>query len=346
MTDRLALVTGATGGLGRHLVGKLTDAGYHVRASGRNQNVGDKLASTGAEFVPGDLRDDGHIHRLAKHADVVFHCAALSSPWGKATDFQTANVAVTRSLARAAIASGCQRFVHVSSPAIYFRFTDQIGIREDAELPGRFANHYAETKAMAELEVHKACEGRIPASIIRPRGIFGEYDDGLVPRLLEMARGGRIPVFNNGRAIVDVTYAGNVADAMLLCDRSKAPSGAFNITNGEPVSVRDLLARLFEALNLDVKLVPAPYSLLYAIAGGWELAARTFDLENEPRILRYSLGLMNYSQTLDITAARTQLHYHPAVSIDEGLKRFARWYGHGNARGSATGALQTGVPGH
>ena len=135
-----------------------------------------------------------------------------------------------------------------------------------------------------------------------------------------------MPVFRGGKALVDVTYAGNVADAMLLCDRTGAPPGTFNITNGEPVSIEDLLRRVFAALDLNVRLVPMPYRALDAAAGAWELAARAFNLKKEPKLLRYPLGLMTYSQTLDISAARQQLGYAPAICIDDGLRRFATWY--------------------
>jgi nucleoside-diphosphate-sugar epimerase len=174
--------------------------------------------------------------------------------------------------------------------------------------------------------VQKAASDRLKVSIVRPRGIFGEYDSVLVPRLLHLARNGKMPVFNDGKALVDVTYAGNVADAMLLCDGEDAPSGTFNITNGEPIAIQDLLGRVFRALSLNVKLVPAPYRVLSSVASGWEFAARVLDLKTEPKLLRYTLGLMNYSQTLNISAAREKLGYTPNVSIDEGLKRFAAWY--------------------
>jgi nucleoside-diphosphate-sugar epimerase len=116
---------------------------------------------------------------------------------------------------------------------------------------------------------------------------------------------------------------------MLLCDRPGAPSGTFNITNGEPIRVRDLLQKVFLALGQNVTLRPAPYRLAAGVAGAWQWTARSLRLEREPRLLPYALGLMRYSQTLDIAAARTQLGYTPQATIDEGLQQFARWYERG-----------------
>lgn len=330
MAQRIALVTGATGGLGRHVVAKLAAGGYAVRATGRNRQIGNVLATSPAvTFVAGDLESPALVRELVDGADVVFHCAALSAPWGPRTRFHTANVVVTQTLVDAARAAGSQRMVHVSTPSLTFRFRDQLAIREDDPLPPRFVNHYAATKAQAEAVVRAAARDTFAVTIVRPRGIFGEFDTVLIPRLLEVARGGTMPVFDNGDALVDVTYAGNVADAKLLCDRPGAPSGTFNITNGEPLTVRDLLVRAFRVLGRDVTLRPASYGIASAIAGSWELAARALRVEREPRLLRYSLGLMRYSQTLDISAARGQLGYAPHVSIDEGLQRFSRWLENG-----------------
>jgi nucleoside-diphosphate-sugar epimerase len=322
MSARTALVTGATGGLGRHVIGALIANGYGVRASGRNKAIGGTLASLrDVQFIAGDLADAALAPALVDGVDVVFHCAALSTPWGPHAHFQIANVVATRNLIDAAKQAGCSRFVHISTPSLTFRFRDQLGIKETDPLPPKFVNSYAATKAEAEQIVRAAASHRLAVTILRPRGLFGEFDTVLVPRLMDAARTGKIPVFNNGDALVDVTYAGNVADAMVLCDRPDAPTGTFNITNGEPLTVRDLLQQAFLALGRDVTLRPTSYVVASTVAGSWEMAAR---------ILRvHSLGLMRYSQTLDITAARDQLGYVPRVTIAEGLQRFARWLDRG-----------------
>ena len=306
MSKRLALVTGATGCLGQHLVGKLLDEGYLVRASGRNHAIGACLHGGATEFVAGDLQDTRLVRQLCSGVDVVFHCAALSSPWGPHRAFRAANVEVTRSLTDAALAAGCRRFVHVSSPSIYFDFADRLAIRESDPLASRFANHYAASKAEAEEVVLAAADMGLSTTILRPRGIYGEFDTALAPRLLEMARSGRVPLLRGGTALVDVTYAGNVADAMVLSDRPDAPGGIYNITNGEPLTVRDLLSQTFQALGRDVRLVEVPYGPLSTLAGGWEWTAAALGLA-EPRLLRYTMGVMAYSQTLNISAARRDL---------------------------------------
>lgn len=325
---RRALVTGATGGLGRHLVNRLAEADYTITALGRDQQAGQALADSGHTFVPVDLCTCDDIPALTRNVDTIFHCAALSSPWGRAANFQNINVAVTQKLLAAAEASGVENFVHVSTPSVYFEYRDRLNLKEGDPMARPFVNHYARTKAEAERLVLEAGKGRLNTSAIRPRAIFGEHDAVLLPRILRVAQSGKMPVFSHGTAMVDVSYAGNVADAMLLCDEQaeKVSGRVFNITNGEPMSIRTLMEKVFAALQMEVQLRPTPYGLVNAVAGVWEGVSEMLALKTEPKILRYTAAAMNFSQTLDITAARETLGYQPRVSVDEGLARFATWY--------------------
>ena len=325
---RRALVTGATGGLGRHLVQKLKQAGYQIRASGRNRVIGQSLIDRNVEFVEGDLRQSGLVAALVKDCDVIFHCAALSSPWGKKEDFISMNVTVTQQLVDAALSEGVESFIHVSSPSLYFNFSDHLNISETEPFPPSFVNHYASTKAQSETVLQKAFTQGLKTVTIRPRGLFGEYDTVLIPRLLEVANKGVMPLLNQGKAIVDVTYAGNVADAMILCDRNcvEVQGEVFHISNNDPVSVQVLLKKVFAALKINVRFLPVPYHVVFGVAKVWETTSKILNLKTEPKLLPYSVGLLNYSQTLDISSAQKAIGYKPKVSIDEGLDRFATWY--------------------
>lgn len=323
-----ALVTGGTGFLGRKLAQRLIGLGWEVTATGRNAEVGRALAGQGIRFVPVDLTDEAAMAEAIRGQDVVFHSGALSSPWGPYQDFYQANVVGTRHVVRACRAHGVSRLVHVSTPSLYFDYRDREGIREDEPLPARGVNAYAETKRLAEAEVDRAFAEGLPVISIRPRALFGPGDTTILPRLIRANRGGRMPVFEGGRARIDITYVENVVDALLLCQQ--APESAlgrhYNITNGEPMAVGEMLERLFSRLGMPY----APRSLSFgagmAIAGTLEWVANTFQGGREPVLNRYSVGLLARTQTLDITAAREQLGYRPRVSIDEGLEHFVAWW--------------------
>jgi nucleoside-diphosphate-sugar epimerase len=216
--------------------------------------------------------------------------------------------------------------VFLSSPSIYFRPRDQFDLSEAFVAPQRWPTIYAETKWLAETRVLAAPE--ICPVILRPRAVFGPRDTAIVPRIVAAARTGLLPLPDGGRAWTDITYVDNVVAAVANVLQSEREIGgkAFNITNGEPIQVRDLLGRLVTALNLRVRFISMPRRLALALAFISERCAALRGSQREPRLTSYGIGLLGYSQTLSIEAARRQLGYTPVVSIDEGLERYARWW--------------------
>jgi nucleoside-diphosphate-sugar epimerase len=179
----LSIVTGATGCLGLNLTKRLVADGHEVIALGRNEQLGKVINNIGAQFIAIDLQNKEKLKQIAQDSQVIFHCAALSSPWGRYNDFFEANVLGTQHVIDATPEHA--RLVHVSSPSIYFNFTEQYNIKEDAVLPKKPANYYVKTKLLAESLVDKAFqEKNLDVITLRPRAIFGAYDRAILPRLL------------------------------------------------------------------------------------------------------------------------------------------------------------------
>ncbi len=214
-----------------------------------------------------------------------------------------------------------KKLVHVSTPSIYFNFTNQYDVKEDY-LPNKFVNNYAKTKYEAEQVV---LNSDIESVIIRPRGIFGEYDQVLVPRLEKIARKGSLPLIKNRKVIVDVTYVGNVVYALYLAATKDVPSKSiFNITNDEPKKIEDIFILVMKSINVDVKFKHVSYTLLIGIAKLLE-AILKLGLTDEPLVTKYGIGVISHSQTLDISSAKEILGYTPIYTIEEGLKNYAKY---------------------
>lgn len=326
------LVTGATSGLGANAVRLLAAGQRKVRATGRNRRAGEALQEEGIDFVPLELASastsTSDIDRLLDDVDVVWHCAALSSPWGRYDAFHRANVTATTRLAERAAQRGVKRFVHISTPSLYFDFRHRTQIPETFR-PARYVNHYANTKAQAEASLRAIARSH-PGTIfamLRPRGIFGPHDHVLLPRILRVLRerNGRLPLPRGGIARFDLTYVENVVHAMQLATtRDDLPSGeVFNITNGESATLRDLLAALFVPLGVAYRIVALPYPVLDAAARAMEAYASISGVE--PALTRYSVGTLNYDMTLDIEKARRMLGYEPIVPLSAGVEKTVRW---------------------
>ena len=325
------LVTGGTGFLGRHLVWRLNAAGHEVVFTGRDRRRASvvlagvariECAVRSVEVAHGSSQAAAVLAEAAAGADAVIHCAALSSPWGPREAFEHANVDSTREVVEACRADRIPKLVHISTPSLYFDFRDRIGIREDEPLPPP-VNDYARTKGIAERMVVASTIDSVIA--LRPRAIFGAWDETLLPRILRVARTARLPLMRGGCSLIDLTYVDNVVDAVMLALEADLERAVVNVSNGEPIPVHALFAKLANAFGVTLRVRRVPYPVVDAIATVLECVGRARP-GWEPPITRYSAGLLAYSQTLDLTRARELLGYAPRIALDVGLARTAAWF--------------------
>lgn len=329
MQTRTALVTGATGFLGGRLARRLHDAGWRVTAVGRNVSAGQALQTSGIHFVRADLANPEAALKVCAQKYCIFHCAARSSPWGRYRDFHNDNVIATQNLLTACAQNKIARFIHVSTPSVYFDFQNRFNIDESGPIAPRPANDYVRTKLIAEASVDAAAARGLPVMTLRPRAIFGPGDTTLFPRLIR-AHGSRgFPLIGDDDPLMDITYVDNVVDALMLAAEASdnAVGKKFNITNGDPWPRSRLLETLFAEIGKPLRTCRVSYLAAKNVAGALEIFSRVFTLSRwEPPLTRYTVGVLAKSQTLDISAARDLLGYSPRVNTAEGLRAFGAWW--------------------
>ncbi|PLS19243.1 3-beta hydroxysteroid dehydrogenase [Bacillus sp. M6-12] len=327
------LVTGATGFLGSHVVEHFKQLNYDVYAIGRNKDKGKQLEEKGIHFLNMDFTQEEEMIEACKGMDFIIHAGALSSPWGRYEEFYQSNVVGTMNIIKGAKKYGAKRIVHVSTPSLYFRFNDDEGfdgkgVREDHPLPKEMVNYYAKTKWLAEQEVDKAFAEGLPIITIRPRAIFGEGDNALMPKLIAVNDKVGVPIFNGGKNRMDITYVGNVVHAIELClfTDEKNLGKKYNITNGKTIEFYELLDYSFKKMGKPFRKLQLPYGLLFALAGVMEWTHKHFFQYKEPTLTKYSVSVLAKTQTLNIEKAQLELGYKPQVSIEEGIEKYVEWY--------------------
>jgi 2-alkyl-3-oxoalkanoate reductase len=318
------LLTGATGFLGGVLARRLLQHSVPVRVLVRAPERAAPLRALGAEQCIGDVRDPAAVLAAASGATHVVHCAALSAPWGRRSDFVDVNVGGTTNVVAACLAQRVRRLVHVSSPSVTFDGSDQCDLTEAAPYPARFVSTYSWTKKLAEDVVRDAAREGLDATILRPKAIFGPGDTTLVPRLLTAARQGRLRQIGDGANRVDLTYVDNVAAAIeRALDAPAAAGRTYTVTNGEHPALWEVLRLLLDGCDTG----PSParalprVSVRGALAAAALMEARARLLGGEPALTRYAVLILARTQTYDIAAARRDLGYAPEVSLAEGIER-------------------------
>jgi nucleoside-diphosphate-sugar epimerase len=323
------LITGASGFLGGRLAQELSKKlDYEVIATGRDKEKGKALEAQGINFISGDLAQAAFVAELMQGIDAVVHCAALSSPWGAYKDFYTANIQSAENLLAAAEKENIKRFVQISTPSIYVQYQHQLDIKEDF-LPPRFINHYAATKYEAEKRVLASAQKGMETVILRPRAIYGAGDYTIMPRILRAYEQGRLKIIGKGDNVADMTSVANVCEAILLAletQKKEALGQAYNITNGAPMPLWEIIELVFAAMKLPWQPKHLPYKVADTAALLMETWAKWTRAQQEPVLTRYGIAAIHFSTTLNIDKAKNLLGYSPSQTNLDGINEFVDWY--------------------
>jgi nucleoside-diphosphate-sugar epimerase len=327
-----ALVTGATGLVGHHVVERLRRDGWSVRAFVRDAARAGALSRAGVELATGDTLEPSGFARAARGCDVVFHTAAAVTPSGGWEAFRKLNVEGTRN-ALAAAAAAKARLVHVSSVAVYGgteRYREG-GAKTDEETPlAALADRafYARSKRESEalvLEAHAA--RRLWATAVRPSVIYGTHDRQFVPRLARLLRRGFVPLVGGGRSTLAVVHAANVADGMVRAATTDAAGGrAYNLANDFDITVEQFFRLGCAGLGVRMHPVPVPRLLARGGLGVFQLVAPLLFGSRYNAVGSASLDFISRDNPFSSERARRELGWSPPVHHEEGVPEAFRWW--------------------
>ncbi|WP_434701131.1 NAD-dependent epimerase/dehydratase family protein [Pseudomonas sp. D1-36] len=321
------LVTGVSGFIGGRFARFALEQGLDVRVNGRRPENVQHLVTRGAEFIEGDLGDPMLARDLCRDVDAVVHCAGSVGLWGRYQDFHQGNVQLTENIVEACLKQKVRRLVHLSSPSIYFDGRDHLGLTEE-QVPKRFKHPYAATKYLAEQKVFGAQEFGLEVLALRPRFVTGAGDMSIFPRLLKMQRKGRLAIVGNGLNKVDFTSVQNLNEALLssLLATDSALGKAYNISNGVPVPLWDVVNYVMRQMEVPQVRRYRSYGLAYSVAAMNEGLCAIWPGRPEPTLSRLGMQVMSRNFTLDIDRARHCLDYDPKVSLWAALDEFCAWW--------------------
>lgn len=308
-------ITGASGFVGgavaRHLSSK-----HDIIAMSRSDRSDATIHETGATPVRTEL--NAVTPEMLDGVDAIIHCAAFVEEWGPIKAFEKLNVEGTRQLLDVANQVGVRRFVHISTEAALFHGQHMRDIDETYPLSLNSPYPYSRTKAQAEKLVREF-EGSVETIVIRPRMIWGEGDQTILPTVKAMNDAGKFMWIDGGDAMTSSTNIRNLVHGIELALTNGVPGSAYFVVDGPAMRFRDFMEAY--AVTDGVKLAEKsmPGWLVRGMAWISEGIWRIFRIKSPPPITRFTANIMSRDCTINDDLARKELGYQPLVNVSEGL---------------------------
>ena len=316
-----ALVTGATGFVGGHLVDVLRERGDDVTALVRSAARGAALASRGVRLVQGDLHAMDALKRATAGQDIVYHVAGVVAAPNEAA-YLAGNRDGTANLLRATEAAGSAgRFVLVSSMAA--GGPSRKGRPRQPDDAANPVTAYGRSKLAGEDVVRG---GGLPWVILRPPTVYGPRDKDNLIKVYRLARLGVAPVFGDGSQELSAVHAADLARA--IASAGAAPGverKLYYVNHPEIFTSADLVRRVAESMGRTVRVIGLPDTLARAIL---QLTGATAKLLRRTTILNADKAneFLQPAWTADPSAFMTDTDWAAQYDLASGLAETWRWY--------------------
>jgi NAD dependent epimerase/dehydratase len=310
--NKRALVTGAGGFIGSHLVERLVNENARVRAfvhynsrsdAGLLRLLPDSMRSQ-IEIMPGDLRDAQAMRDAVKDCQIVLHLGALISiPYSylHPVEVAEANMMGTLNVLVACKEFGVERLVHTSSSEVY---GSALRTPMDESHPLQGQSPYSASKIGAD----KLAESyfyayELPVVILRPFNTYGPRQStrAVIPTIITQALTQSTIRLGNLDTTRDFTFVSDTVEGFLRAAQTPGIEGeTINLGTGQDMRIGDLAKKIMQKIDRPAEIVSESIRLRP-------------DASEVQRLIS------------DNSRAREKLGWQPMVDIDEGLNLTIAW---------------------
>jgi nucleoside-diphosphate-sugar epimerase len=311
------LVTGGSGFLGINLVRHLLNKSHEVRSLDLiefdYEDVKHKI-----EIITGDIRDAAVVEKSMDGIDIVIHTAA-ALPLYSPEEIHTTDVIGTRNLLHAAHKNNVQRFIHISSTAVY-GIPDHHPLYEDDKLDG--VGPYGVAKIEAEKECIKFRKKGMCVPILRPKSFIGPERLGVFALFYDWAlTGHNFPMIGSGNNRYQLLDVEDLCDATYACiEGSKdTVNDIFNIGAKEFTTMREDYQAVLDYAGHGKKIVGLPEKPII-----WTL--KFLEALKLSPLYKWVYETASKDSFVSIEKAERVLGYNAKYSNKDALVRNYQWY--------------------
>lgn len=318
-----ALVTGATGFIGSHLVEALLQKGVQVRCLVRKTSDLSWLKSLPIEGVHGDCNDKASLGEAVKGVDQVFHLAGVTKAIEEKTYFEV-NALGTENLIHACLENNprLKIFIYLSSQAAAGPCQNG-GKKKESDLCEP-VSAYGHSKRMGE-EFALAHSHEIPLLILRPSAVYGPRDRDIYAFFKLLTK--RIkPCLSGQDQHISLCYVQDIIQAILLAAEAQESSGElFFLSDGHDYRLEEIGDIFAQAMGITPVCIRLPEWMIFGIASFSEYLSK---LSGKPPLLNKGKveEMIQKNWVCDITKAKILLGFEPQFKLLQGAKLTFEWY--------------------
>ena len=307
-----ALVTGADGFIGSHLVELLVEKGYQVRALSQYNSFNnwgwleDINCLDSIELITGDIRDPFFCNEITKGVDIIFHLAALIAiPYSYIApqSYVDTNINGTLNMCQAALDNGNIRIIHTSTSEVYGT-ANYVPI--DEKHPLQPQSPYSATKIAADAIAMSFFNSfDLCMSIARPFNTYGPRQSAraVIPTIIsQLAAGAKEIKIGDTKPTRDFNFVKDVCEGFIAIGESSETLGeVVNIGSNFEISIGDTIRKIMNIMNIEAELVEESERIR-------PKKSEVFRLWCDNRKIEELTG------------------YKPRTNIDDGLKKTISWF--------------------
>ncbi|NWF68985.1 MAG: NAD-dependent epimerase/dehydratase family protein [Chloroflexi bacterium] len=310
------LITGGAGFLGINLIRYLLARGHKITSL---DIVDFDYPERGQiSEIKGDIRDRSAVERAMQGVDLVVHTAA-ALPLYKEEDIFSTDIEGTRNVIEAAQQAGVERFIHISSTAVY-GVPDHHPLYENDRLIG--VGPYGKAKIDAEKVVEEYRAKGMCAPTIRPKSFIGPERLGIFALLYDWAKDGKnFPILGSGNNLYQYLDVDDLCDAIYLCatlDKALV-NDTFNIGAREFGTVKQDFQAVLDYAGFGKRIIAFP-------EGPAIFALKTLEKLKLSPVYAWVYETVGKESFVSIEKAEKTLGFDPKYSNKDALIRNFRWY--------------------
>ncbi len=311
------LITGGAGFLGINLARYLIKYNYKIIILDLAPFDYDDLIRK-VEVINGDIRNPKVVEQAMKGVDIVVHTAA-ALPLYKPKDIYSTDITGTRILLEQAKKNNIERFIHISSTAVY-GIPDHHPLFETDKRVG--VGPYGKSKVKAEQMCEEFRKEGMCITILRPKSFVGPERLGVLAIYYDWIKSGKnIPIIGSGKNRYQLLDVEDLCDAIHLCaTKPKTQANdTFNIGAKEFTTMKEDFGAVVDYAGFGKRIIPTPAKPLI-------LTLRFLEVLHLSPLYKWVYETAPEDSFVSIEKAEKQLGWHPKYSNKQALIRNYQWY--------------------